>query len=47
MKKQDLSEADIKAKFITPALLAAGWDEQTQLGREIYLTRARCTSGAN
>ncbi len=41
MNKKDLSEADIKAKFITPALLKAGWDEQTQIGREIYFTDGR------
>lgn len=41
MNKKDLSESDIKAKFITPALLAAGWDEHTQLGREIYFTDGR------
>ena len=40
-KKNLLSEADIKAKFITPALLKAGWDEQTQIGREIYFTDGR------
>lgn len=37
-EKQDLSEADIKAKFITPALVAAGWDEMTQIRREVPLT---------
>ncbi len=41
MNKKDLSEADIKAKFITPAILNAGWDELTQLGREIYFTDGR------
>ncbi len=41
MNKKDLSEADIKAKFITPALLKAGWDEQTQIGREVYFTDGR------
>ena len=41
MNKKDLSESDIKAKFITPALLTAGWDEQTQLGREIFFTAGR------
>ncbi len=41
MNKKDLSESDIKAKFITPALLKAGWDEQTQLGREIFFTDGR------
>jgi type I restriction enzyme R subunit len=38
MKKIDLSEADIKEKFITPAITNAGWDEQTQIGREIFFT---------
>lgn len=41
MNKKDLSESDIKAKFITPAILNAGWDEQTQLGREIFFTDGR------
>jgi type I restriction enzyme R subunit len=41
MKKKDkkeLSEADIAAKFITPAILNAGWDEMTQIRREYPLT---------
>lgn len=41
MNKKDLSESDIKAKFITPAILKAGWDEHTQLGREIFFTDGR------
>ncbi len=41
MNKKDLSEADIKAKFITPAILKSGWDEQTQIGREVYFTDGR------
>jgi len=41
MNKGELSESDIKAKFITPAILKAGWDELTQLGREIYFTDGR------
>ncbi|MDD3772151.1 MAG: DEAD/DEAH box helicase family protein [Weeksellaceae bacterium] len=41
MNKKDLSESDIKAKFITPAILKAGWDELTQLGREIFFTDGR------
>jgi type I restriction enzyme R subunit len=41
MNKKDLSESDIKAKFITPAIIGAGWDEQTQLGREIFFTDGR------
>jgi type I restriction enzyme R subunit len=41
MNKKDLSEADIKEKFITPAVTNAGWDEHTQLGREIFFTDGR------
>jgi type I restriction enzyme, R subunit len=41
MNKKDLSEADIKAKFITPSVLKSGWDELTQIGREIYFTDGR------
>ena len=41
MNKKDLSEADIKAKFITPSILKSGWDEHTQIGREIYFTDGR------
>lgn len=37
-EKKELSEADIKAKFITPAIVAAGWDEMTQIRREVTLT---------
>lgn len=36
--KKQLSESDIKAKFITPALVNAGWDEMTQIRREVTLT---------
>ena len=41
MIKSDFSESDIKAKFITPAIIKAGWDELTQLGREIFFTDGR------
>ncbi|RZS93867.1 EcoAI/FtnUII family type I restriction enzme subunit R [Aquimarina brevivitae] len=41
MNKKDLSEADISAKYITPSILKAGWDEQTQLGREVFFTDGR------
>jgi type I restriction enzyme R subunit len=38
---ENLSEADICAKFITPAILAARWDEQTQLRREVHFTKGQ------
>ncbi len=37
-EKKELSESDIKAKFITPAVVSAGWDEMTQIRREVTLT---------
>ena len=39
--KQDLSESDICAKCITPALIQAGWDEATQIRREVGFTKGR------
>jgi type I restriction enzyme R subunit len=41
MSKRDLSETDICAKFITPAVVAAGWDEYTQLHREVHFTKGQ------
>jgi type I restriction enzyme R subunit len=41
MSKKDLSEADISAKFITPAIIAAGWSEQTQIQREVHFTKGQ------
>ena len=41
MNKKSLSERDICTKFITPALVAAGWDVQTQIREEVNLTKGR------
>jgi type I restriction enzyme R subunit len=41
MSKKDLSEADICAKFITPAITEAGWDEHTQIQREVHFTNGQ------
>ena len=30
MNKKDLSERDICTKFITPAIIKAGWDKDSQ-----------------
>ena len=38
MKKTDLSEDDIRAIFITPAILKSGWDNKTQIRRQAYFT---------
>jgi hypothetical protein len=37
-EKKELSESDICAKFITPAIIQAGWDEMQQIRREVTLT---------
>ena len=41
MSKKDLSEADISAKFITPAVISSGWREQTQIQREVHFTKGQ------
>ena len=38
MNKKDLSERDICTKFITPALTTAGWDINSQVREQVYLT---------
>jgi type I restriction enzyme R subunit len=40
MNKKELSEADIRTKFITPAL-AKKWDLMTQIREEIFFTKGR------
>lgn len=41
MTKKSLSETDICAKWITPAVVQAGWDEETQIRREVGFTKGR------
>jgi type I restriction enzyme R subunit len=41
MNKKDLSETDICAKYITPAVIQAGWNEATQIRREVGFTKGR------
>jgi type I restriction enzyme, R subunit len=43
MNKKELTEADIRTKFITPALVPPGgkWDLMTQLREEVYFTKGR------
>lgn len=41
MDKTGLSESDICAKFITPAVVRAGWDEGIQIRREVSFTKGR------
>lgn len=41
MNKKALSERDICSKFITPSLVAAGWDLDTQIREEVSFTDGR------
>ena len=41
MDKASLSEQDIRTHYITPALVAAGWDIRTQLREEVSITNGR------
>lgn len=43
MNKKELTEADIRTKFITPALVGPGgkWNVMTQVREEIYFTKGR------
>lgn len=41
MNQSSYSESDVKEKFITPAIIRAGWDELTQIRREVYFTDGR------
>ena len=41
MNKKSLSERDICTKFITPALVKAGWDTQLQILEEVSFTDGR------
>ncbi|MDE2977713.1 MAG: DEAD/DEAH box helicase family protein [Acidobacteriota bacterium] len=43
MDKRDLTETDIRTKFITPALRRAGWDAMSQLREEVNFTDGRIT----
>lgn len=47
MEKKDLSETDIRTKFITPAIVGPGgskWDPMTQMLEELhYFTNGRIT----
>ena len=41
MDKKSLSERDICTKYITPALVQAGWDIQNQIREEVSFTEGR------
>lgn len=39
--KKQLTEQDIRTKYIVPAIKGAGWDEITQIREEVYFTAGR------
>jgi len=41
MNKKSLTETDIRTKFITPAILKAGWDKDKQIREEFYYTAGK------
>ena len=41
MDKRSLTETDIRIKFITPAIVAAGWNAQTQVREEYTVSAGR------
>jgi type I restriction enzyme R subunit len=41
MDKKTLTERDICTKFITPALLRAGWNDTSQIREEVHFTKGR------
>lgn len=41
MDKKNLTETDIRTKFITPAIIGASWDLMTQIREEFFFTKGR------
>jgi len=41
MNKKSLTERDICTKFITPAVMASGWDVRSQIREQVYFTKGR------
>lgn len=41
MSKKSLTEADIRTKFITPSIISAGWNIDTQVREEVHFTDGR------
>ena len=41
MNKKQMSEQDIRSKFITPAIVESGWDLLTQIREEVTFTHGK------
>ena len=47
MNKKKYSERDICTKYITPAILKAGWDMDSQIREEVSFTKGRIIINGN
>lgn len=47
MNKKELTERDICSKFITPNVVAKGWDLDDQVREEVYFTAGRVQINGN
>ena len=47
VNKKNMTEADIRTKYITPAIESAGWDKMTQLREEYTFTAGPLLSVEN
>ena len=43
MNKKTMTEQDIRTKYITPAIIAAGWDKDLQIREEVTFTNGKIT----
>lgn len=41
MNKKDMTEQDIRTKYITPAIISAGWDRDLQIREEVSFTNGK------
>ena len=41
INKIEMSEEDVRAKYIDPSIRKAGWNEETQIRREVFFTNGQ------
>ena len=47
INKKEFTEADIRTKFITPAIVKAGWNRMSQIREEYGITKGRILARGN
>lgn len=45
--KKEMTETDIRTKFITPAIVKAGWNRMSQIREEYGITKGRIVARGN